>query len=112
MELVAFLGDDKENWGQITGLINRGEWDGVYLIKNKSTSGFPVTEKCTSVEIDTNGPILDVKKELMDKLKGKLKDFEVALSIASGSGKDHSGDPTAGSTFGPGKRKESDRKIG
>ena len=26
MELVAFLGDDKQNWGQITGLINRGEW--------------------------------------------------------------------------------------
>ena len=89
MELVAFLGDDKENWGQITGLINRGEWDRVYLIKNKSTGGFPVTEKCTSVDIDTNGPLLEIKKELMGKLKGKLKDFEVALSIASGSGKDH-----------------------
>jgi len=89
MELVAFLGDDKENWGQITGLINRGEWDRVYLIKNKSTDGFPVTEKCINVDIDTNGPLLEMKKELMDKLKGKLKDFEVALSIASGSGKDH-----------------------
>jgi len=37
MELVAFLGDDKENWGQITGLINHGDWDKVIIVKNKNS---------------------------------------------------------------------------
>ena len=35
MELVAFLGSDKENWGQIVALINRAEWDKIILVKNK-----------------------------------------------------------------------------
>jgi hypothetical protein len=90
MELVAFLGQDKENWGQVTALINRGEWDKVVLVKNKSAEAFPVAENCELVEIYTDKPILELKTEMMEKLKVKLAgDFEVALSIASGNGKEH-----------------------
>lgn len=90
MELVAFLGQDKENWGQVTALINRGEWEKVILVKNKYAEAFPSAENCEVVEIYTDKSMLELKTELMDKLKVKLAgDFEVALSIASGNGKEH-----------------------
>ncbi len=90
MELVAFLGTDKENWGQVSALINRGEWDRVVLVKNKSAESFPLTENCETVEIFTDKPMIELKAELMEKLKVKLAgDFEVSLSIASGNGKEH-----------------------
>ena len=34
MELVAFLGEDKETWGQVNALINRGEWEKIIILKN------------------------------------------------------------------------------
>ena len=89
MELVAYLGDDKENWGQVTALINRGEWEKIIIVKSKNAGDFTSSKKCDIVQIDSCKPLLDVKKEIMDKLKDKLGEFEVALSIASGNGKEH-----------------------
>jgi hypothetical protein len=90
MELVAFLGEDKENWGQVTALINRGEWEKVILVKNKIADSFPKSENCEVVEFNTEKTMLELKNEMMEKLKTKLAgDFEVALSIASGNGKEH-----------------------
>ncbi|MEM4271663.1 MAG: hypothetical protein QXD13_01055 [Candidatus Pacearchaeota archaeon] len=89
MELVAFLGEDKENWGQITALINRGEWDKVIIVKNKRAEGYLASKKIDIVEINSEKPLLELKEDIMNKLKGKLGEFEVALSIASGNGKEH-----------------------
>ena len=87
MELVVFVGSDKENWGQVSGLIKRGEWENVIILKNKN-SEFPGING-SEVIIDSSLPMVELKKEMMDKLKGSIKDFEVALSIASGNGKEH-----------------------
>ena len=89
MELVAFLGNDKENWGQLTALLKRENWENIVIIKNKVAEGFPAPENASIISIDSDKPLLQVKTDLMDKLKTKLKDFEVALSIASGNGKEH-----------------------
>jgi len=90
MELVAFLGNDKENWGQITALINHGDWDKIVLVKAKGAAGFPIMTNTKVIEVDTEKPLLEMKREIMDRLKDELgKVFEVALSIASGSGKEH-----------------------
>ena len=90
MELVAFLGNDKETWGQVSALINKGEWDKVIIVKNKTSDAFPITENCEVIEINTDKPIIELKDDLMSKLKDKLAgDFEVSLSIASGAGKEH-----------------------
>lgn len=89
MELVAFIGEDSENWGQITGLINRGEWENVIIVKKNGVEGFPKLSKGETITIDGKMPMLELKKELIEKLKAKVKDFEVALSLASGSGKEH-----------------------
>ncbi len=88
MELVALLGHDKETWGQVTGLINNGEWEKVIIVKT-SSEPFPIPENGEEIKIDSTKPLLELKKDLMDKLKPKLSGFEAALSIASGNGKEH-----------------------
>ncbi|MBS3071501.1 hypothetical protein J4408_00765 [Candidatus Pacearchaeota archaeon] len=90
MEFVAFVGEDKENWGQITALINRIESNKIFLVKNKKAEDFPKNQKCEIIEVNSEKSLLELKSEIMDKLKQRLsKEFEVSLSIASGTGKEH-----------------------
>jgi hypothetical protein len=90
MDLVVFLGSDRETWGQPTALINRGDWEKVLILKNKVVSGFPIPTNGELIEIDSDKPLSDLKDEIKEKLKKSLSnDFEVAVSIASGNGKEH-----------------------
>lgn len=90
MEFVAFVGTDKENWGQITALMNRLECESIFLVMNKDVSGFPTNEKSQIIRVDSSQGISDLKNQIIEKLKPKLKgDFESAVSLASGSGKEH-----------------------
>jgi hypothetical protein len=88
MELVAFLGKDKENWGQVKALVSKGQWENVVIVKNKDAEEFEI-ENAQIVKIDSEKPLVELKEDLIDKLKSRLNDFEVALSVASGSGKEH-----------------------
>ncbi|MCX8159032.1 MAG: hypothetical protein N3D20_01945 [Candidatus Pacearchaeota archaeon] len=88
MELIAFLGEDKANWGQVTALLNRGEWEKVVIVKNKKAENYPA-KNCEIIEINSDKMIMELKKEIMEKIKNKISGLEVALSIASGTGKEH-----------------------
>ncbi len=90
MELVAFIGSDTENWGQITALLKHMSWDSAILVKGKNTHNFPKTDNAAILEIDTSKPLAEITSILKEKLKSRLSgEFEVALSLASGSGKEH-----------------------
>ena len=89
MELVAFLGKDKESWGQVIGLINNGDWEKIILLKSKDAISFPELQNTESIIIDTSQTLVSLKQELMQKLKGKFSGLDVHLSIASGDGKEH-----------------------
>ncbi len=89
MELVAFLGDDSETWGQVTGLVNKGEWEKVILVKTKDAKSFPKPENGEEITIDSSKPLIALKEDLLKKLKPKLSGLECTLSIASGNGKEH-----------------------
>ena len=90
MELVAFVGGDKENWREITGVMNRLECDKIVIVKDKKVSGFPNSLKTRVVDVDSGAPLMELKSEMMSKIKKELMgDFEVALSLASGNGKEH-----------------------
>ncbi len=90
MELVAFLGSDTENWGQVTALMKRMSDAHTYLVKSKHAPAFPKPEKGTLIEVDSTKPLRELKALLQEKLKAKLSgDFEVAVSLASGNGKEH-----------------------
>ena len=49
-----------------------------------------MTDKCSVISIDSNKSLIELKQDIIDKLKPEIsKDFEVALSIASGTGKEN-----------------------
>ena len=88
MELVALLSSGKGTWGQVAGLIKQEEWDNIILIGNDFARKFTCEKKHEFIEIKDNN-IKEIKSELLEKLKNKIKGTEVALSIASGTGKEH-----------------------
>jgi len=88
MELIALLGTGEGTWGQVAGVINHGEWDKIILIGDAFAKKFTHKKEFEFIEI-TEKPILELKEEIMGKLKGKVKGTEVGLSIASGNGKEH-----------------------
>ncbi len=88
MELVALLGSGKGTWGQVAGVINNGEWDQIILLGDNFAKQFTNKKNFEFIEISENS-ILELKEEIMEKLRGKLKGTEVGLSIASGDGKEH-----------------------
>ncbi|MFH1823430.1 MAG: hypothetical protein ABH817_01800 [archaeon] len=93
MELVALLSSGKGTWGQIAGLINRSEWDKITLVCTEfaktKVGGFTFAKNAEIVSTDFDKPIKDIVDDLKTKLKDKIKGTEVALSIASGNGKEH-----------------------
>ena len=90
MEFVAFVGTDKENWGQIKALMNRVECEKIILVKNKDSEEFPVEDKTKIIKVDCSKPITQLKEEILESLRKELSgDFEVYLSLASGNGKEH-----------------------
>ena len=88
MELVALLSTGKGTWAQVAGVINQGEWDKIILIGNEFAKKFSVDKPFEFVQI-TSQRLVELKEELVKKLKGKINGTEVALSIASGDGKEH-----------------------
>ncbi len=89
MNLISFLGNDKENLGQIAALINKGEWDSIFLLKYKETLNIQTTKPYKTIEL-SNSDLLSLKSSIQEKLKPLLSsEFEVALSLASGTGKEH-----------------------
>lgn len=89
MELVALLSSGKGTWGQISGLMNYGEWDKVILIGGDFAKQFTHAKNFEFIKVDLDQKIKDLKQDIMNKLKGKIDGTEVALSIASGDGKEH-----------------------
>ncbi len=89
MELVALLSSGKGTWAQVSGLIKYGEWDKIIVIGGDFAKEFKADKKFEFIRINQDSKLLELKKEIIDKLKGKINDTEVALSIASGDGKEH-----------------------
>lgn len=90
MELVAFVGTDTENLGQVTALINRMECEKIILVKDKDAPHISNSPKVKTIEVDSSRPLTGLTYDMEAGLKKELsKEFEVALSIASGNGKQH-----------------------
>jgi len=88
MELVALLSSGKGTWGQVSGLIKQGEWENIILVGDEFARKFVLEKKHEFIEIKESS-LIKMKQDILEKLKGKIKGTEVALSIASGSGKEH-----------------------
>jgi hypothetical protein len=89
MELVALLSSGKGTWGQVAGLINQGEWDKIILVADDFSKKFNPGKKAEVIVVDFNQSLKELRQDLKEKLKPKIDGLEVALSIASGEGKEH-----------------------
>ena len=89
MELVALLSTGKGSWGQVSGLLKYGEWDNIVILGSEFAQKFTSEKRFEFIKVDLDKKLEDLKKEFMEKLRGKIKGTEVALSIASGEGKEH-----------------------
>ena len=90
MEFVTYVSDDKDGIGQITALIKRIECDKIVCV---CASGFELPfedSRIAKVEVDLSKPLQGLRDEMKEKMKKILSnDFEVALSLACGKGKEH-----------------------
>ena len=89
MELIALLSSGKGTWGQVSGLMKQGDWENIILIGDAFSKNFTSEKKFEFIQVDFTKGLKELQKDLSDKLKGKISGLEVALSIASGSGKEH-----------------------
>ena len=88
MELVAFLGAGQGTWGQVAGVINKGDWENIILVGSDFARKFNSEKDFEFIEIKNTG-LIDLKEEIQKKLQGKIKGTEVGLTISSGDGKEH-----------------------
>ena len=89
MELIALLSTGKGTWGQVSGLMTHGEWDNIILIGSDFAKDFKHAKSFEFIKVDLDKKLKDLKEDFSQKLKGKIDGTEVALSIASGDGKEH-----------------------
>lgn len=89
MELVALLSTGKGSWNEVSKIIEAGEWDNIILVGNEFAKKFSSPKKAEFILANLDADAETLKKELMEKLKNKFSGLEVALSIASGTGREH-----------------------
>ena len=89
MELIALLSSGKGSWAQVSGLMKYGEWEKVILLGDDFSKKFTHEKPFEFVKVDLNKKLAELRDEFSKKLKGKIKSVEVALSLASGDGKEH-----------------------
>lgn len=89
MELICLLSSGKGTWAQVSGLIKYGEWEKVILLGDDFAKQFTHEKPFEFIRIDLNKKLKELKEEFQKKLKGKIDGTEIALSIASGDGKEH-----------------------
>ena len=89
MELVALLSSGQGTWAQVSGLMKYGEWDKVVILGSDFAKDFKHEKPFEFIKIDLDKKIKELQEEFKEKLKGKLDGTEVALTIASGDGKEH-----------------------
>ena len=89
--LIACLSSGKGTWTEVNKLINSQPWDKVFLITNQfGKENYSVNnEKIELIVIDTFKEIPELVKVIKSNLNGRIKDFEVALNLVSGSGNEH-----------------------
>lgn len=89
-ELIACLSTGKGTWGHVNRLISDGTWDKVILITNEyGNENFQKNDKTDLICVDLNQGIRELRDEMGEKLKGKIKSSEVGLNVVSGTGKEH-----------------------
>ena|SRR3989344_5365251 len=87
-DLVACMTDEK-GASHVSSLVKNHDWNKIFLITNGSNISFSSDKKIEFVPVDFTKPVVDVIEIIRRSLSGRISDFEVALNLVSGSGKEH-----------------------
>ena len=88
--LIACLSSGKGTWAHVEQLIEKQEWDSIYLITDDfGVQNFQPKKQVNYILIDSNKFIPEITEDIRKQLEGKIKELEVAINIISGSGKEH-----------------------
>src|SRR3989338_6218817 len=91
--LLACLSTGKGTWTEVNQLLNAQQWTKVFLITNDfGKQNYTVRGEQVELIVIQDTLNVDVSilvQQLKKELQGKISDFEIALNLASGSGKEH-----------------------
>ena len=90
MELIALLSSGKGTWTEVSKIIEQGNWEKIILIGDEFSRKFTPKKRFEFVQVDLRKDIISLRDDISSKLKGKIDGLEVALSISSGIGIEHS----------------------
>lgn len=89
-ELVACLSTGKGTWGHVARLMQEPRWDKIFLLTNDyGKQNFTANEKTELIEINENLGMKELRDDIREKLKARIKGSEIAVNFVSGSGKEH-----------------------
>ena len=89
--LLACLSSGKGTWTEVIRIIQAQPWDKVFLITNTfGQENFNIKqENIELIVTNTLEEPLILAEKIKKQLHGKITDFEIALNLASGTGKEH-----------------------
>ena len=87
-DLIACLTSGKGEIAHVLKLIELQQFDNVFLITDKNNS-IQTPNNINKIEVDLSKTIPELSEHILQNLKGRIKGFEVALNVVSGSGKEH-----------------------
>jgi|SRR3989339_1145241 len=87
--LIAILSTGKGTWNEVLQLIQAQSWNKVFLITNQfGKDNFSLKkDNLFWILIDNQLTISEIAKQIKSQLK--TDDLEIALNLASGTGKEH-----------------------
>ncbi len=89
-QLVLCVSDDERAWPHLYRLILEGEWSAIYAIGPASSRRkFHPQKSITFITADFAAPVGEIVESLKKQLAAAFTDFEIALNLVSGSGKEH-----------------------
>lgn len=90
VSLVALLSSGKGTWAQVLSLIKLQEFDEIFFICNDfAYDNFKIEkDNVIKIKFDEKNPTSSLDK-VSKELKSKVKDFEIALNLSSGTGIEH-----------------------
>jgi hypothetical protein len=88
--LVACLGNGKGTWAHVAQVIDKQEWEKIFLVTNSfGVENFKPSKQVEYIIIDENKFLPEIIEDITKQLKGKIAGTEVALNMISGAGKEH-----------------------
>ena len=90
--LIACLSTGKGTWAEVSKIVQSRDWNKVFLITNQfGKENYTPGKNTELILVDSfpDTPTTVITDQIKKQLKDKISDFEVALNLASGSGKEH-----------------------